>query len=97
MNLSLSRYFRAHRSTLIYSIFQILILFGFEYLVKSYIATDSFLMLVSVILLSVLAFWGAHLIVRFEDINNILKEFFSDTKRIMSKMPLIRKFGFLWM
>lgn len=88
MNLSILRYFKAHRSALTYGVFQILVLFGFQYSMGSRIAEDSFLMLISVMLLSVLTFFGIHLVVRFQDINDIFQEFFLDTKKVFSRLPL---------
>lgn len=95
MQLPLSRYFMAHRSTLIYGCIQILILIGFQSLVKSYIAYDSLLMLVGVIFLSAISFMGSHFIIRFSDVNVIFNDFFSDSKKIVRRIPVLKRFGFM--
>jgi PST family polysaccharide transporter len=95
MQLSLLRYFTAHRSQLIYGSIQIMLLAGYQFLVKSYIAQDSFLMLISMIVLSVLSFLGSHFIIRFNDVNVAFIDFFSDTKKILRKIPFLRKYAFL--
>ena len=95
MGLSLIRYFGAHRSTLTYGLVQIAALAGFKFLVKSHIPDDSFTMLISIMILSAISFLGSHLIVRFKDVNDIFTEFFSDSKKILRRVPFIKRFGFL--
>jgi len=93
--LSVLRYLRAHRSIFIYGIFQVAIILGFQYLMKTVITKDSVLMLVSVVSISVLTLLTSHLLFRFKDISEIMNEFFADTKKILMKAPVINKIKFL--
>ncbi|MFQ5584779.1 MAG: lipopolysaccharide biosynthesis protein, partial [Calditrichia bacterium] len=95
MKLSVQKYFLAQRSAMVYSLFQIIILIGFQYAVKSYISKDSWQMLLAVTILSLISYLSAHLIIRFKDLSEIFDEYFYDLKKMLRQVPVIKNLGFL--
>ena len=80
--------FLAQKSGIVYGIIQIIVLVVFSYSVGEIISKDSVSMLISVSGVSVVSFFGAHLLIRFEDVQDTFSGMFREVKKIMRKTPL---------
>ncbi len=85
------QFIRAQRSAAVYVCIQIAILLAVQYFARPYFHVDSWEMLASVTILSPILFFGAHKIIRFQDVETIWKDIAKDTGKLMRKVPLLKK------
>ena len=87
---SLSNFFKAQFSAMIYGFVQIVASGMLLFVPSSILPTDSFIALGAVTVVSLGSLIGAHLLFRYEDVNNIILDIFTQIRKLAKKMPMIK-------
>jgi O-antigen/teichoic acid export membrane protein len=94
ISLPIVKFLKAQKSTIVYGLIQIAVLETFQFFVSPIFGIKSWQMLVSVSILSVGIIIGAHLVIRFKDLDDIFNELFSEIKKYARKVPIIKQIAF---
>lgn len=93
LKLNYIQFLEAQKSALVYGTIQVAIIFSFKILTQSIFQDDSWQMLISISVLSVIAYFGSHLVFRFGDVDDFFKEIFSELKKVTRHIPGIKNFS----
>lgn len=93
--LTLGGFLKAQQSAMIYGFIQIGALLLLQTLSNPYFGNDSIPMLIAVSALSLVSVLGAHLLLRFKDVDEIFFEFLDEGFKFARKLPVLGRLGFL--
>lgn len=85
--ISLLTFFRAQKSAVVYSCINACVLVNAQYFIKSHFSVYSLQTLTSMTLISFLTFIITHLIIRYKDVDDVIKQLLAESK----KLKAIRK------
>ena len=83
----------AQKSSIVYVILQIGALVLFESFAGPAIGDNRVLMLICVTIVSILTFFGAHFVIRFEDLDEIVRELGKEVRKFARKLPILNRLG----
>lgn len=95
MPLGFWQFLMSQRAAICYGLIQIAVMLVIQYSLSSYIAVDEWLMIPIVAVLSPAAFLAAHMLIRFDDINEIAGEFSKEIRKFGRKIPVIKNLAFV--
>ncbi len=93
--LTLWKFITAQRSAMLYGFIQVAALVLLTTFAKPYFAETSVPMFLAVSLLSVISFFGAHFLIRFQDIDSVITEVLGDVKKLAQKVPVVNRLSFI--
>lgn len=89
------QFFGAMRSAIVYGAIQASVIYGAQILSRPYFTDTSIPMFILVSVLSAITFFGAHMIIRFQDLEEIFQDFFKELRKFARKLPMVKKLGIL--
>ena len=85
----------AQKSAIVYGLIQIGACLLVEYFTRPWFAVDSLPMMIIISVVALVAFVGAHLVIRFADVDEVFDEIVGDLKKVSRKVPVLKKLGFV--
>ena len=97
LSLTATHFFKAQRSPLIYGTIQFFFLSALKVIAEPAFPTTSWQMFILVSVVASTSYLGAHLLLRFTDIDDIYREFAKEAKKFGTKLPVIGNLPFFKM
>jgi MFS superfamily sulfate permease-like transporter len=95
LHFNLAQFFKAQKSAMIYGAIQAVVILLFQWLTRPYFGNESLPMLIGISVLSLGTVVGAHLLIRFKDVDDVFIEFFNELKKFVRKLPVVSRLGIL--
>ena len=81
----------SQKAGIVYGCIQIAVLVVFSRSLEGILPNDSILMLMSVSVISFVSYVGAHLVIRFEDVEGPFNDMLKESKKIVKKFPIFTR------
>ena len=93
--LNIWHFFGAQRSAIVYGMIQIALLWTLKLFVDPLLGETSLVMFALISLLSIIALFGSHYVIRFQDIDEIITDLTKDLRKTARKIPVIKNLPFV--